>query len=170
MPVGSTSQCSVQESGFASIGLLTPLLRLYPLPVRQASVLPSASFRFRLAADTLAVRLTLPLAVCRGLSPPSECALPGAPKKKDRRYACPQTSNLSPKQRLCLRGGLYGVERHMQARFIAVPGVLVENALGNGLVDRGERRLQQIPCCGGVLGSDRRAQATHHGAHPGAVG
>src|SRR5262249_6251190 len=64
MPVGSTSQRSVQESGFASIGLLTPLLRLYPLPVRQASVLPSASFRFRLAADTLAVRLTLPLAGC----------------------------------------------------------------------------------------------------------
>jgi len=57
MPVGSTSQRSVQESGFASIGLLTPLLRLYPLPVRQTSVLPSASFRFRLAADTLAVWL-----------------------------------------------------------------------------------------------------------------
>src|SRR6201981_4273298 len=64
MPVGSTSQRSVQELGFASIGLLTPLLRLYPLPVRQASVVPSASFRFRLAADTLAVRLTLPLAGC----------------------------------------------------------------------------------------------------------
>jgi hypothetical protein len=64
MPVGSTSQRSVQELGFASIGLLTPLLRLYPFPVRQASVLPSASFRFRLAADTLAVRLTLPLAGC----------------------------------------------------------------------------------------------------------
>src|SRR5271167_4167115 len=44
------------------IGLLTPLRRLYPLPVRQASALPTASFRFRLATDTLAVRLTLPLA------------------------------------------------------------------------------------------------------------
>jgi hypothetical protein len=64
MPVGSTSQRSVQGWGFASIGLLTPLLRLYPLPVRQTSVLPSASFGFRLAADTLAVRLTLPLAGC----------------------------------------------------------------------------------------------------------
>jgi hypothetical protein len=61
MPVGYTSQRSVQESGFASIGLLTPLRRLYPLPVRQASVLPSASSRFRLAVDTLAVQLTLPL-------------------------------------------------------------------------------------------------------------
>ncbi len=98
MPVGSTSQRSVQESGFASIGLLTPPCRLYPLPVRQASALPTASSRFHLAMDTLAVQLTLPLAGCvedfhlqvsapcrahqRGLSPPSECALPGAPNKK----------------------------------------------------------------------------------------
>ena len=64
MPVGSTSQPSVQELGFASIGLLTPLRRLYPLPVRQASVLPSASSGFHLAMDTLAVPLTLPLAGC----------------------------------------------------------------------------------------------------------
>src|SRR3989338_6586403 len=34
----------------------------YPLPVRQASVLPSASSRFPVARNTLAVRLTLPLA------------------------------------------------------------------------------------------------------------
>jgi hypothetical protein len=34
----------------------------HPLPVRQASALPSASFRFAVARDTLAVRLTLPLA------------------------------------------------------------------------------------------------------------
>src|SRR5271157_3093222 len=64
MPVGSTSQPSVQELGFASIGLLTPPCRLYPLPVRHASALPTASFRFRLATDTLAVQLTLPLAGC----------------------------------------------------------------------------------------------------------
>ena len=51
----------MQVSGFADIGLLTPLRRLYPLPVRQASTLPSASFRFHLAVDTLAVRLTVPL-------------------------------------------------------------------------------------------------------------
>src|SRR5262249_3635846 len=43
MPVGYTSQRSVKELGFASIALLPPPLRLYPLPVRQASVLPSAS-------------------------------------------------------------------------------------------------------------------------------
>src|SRR3974390_1241459 len=64
MPVGSTSRRSVQVLGFASIGPLTPPCRLYPLPVRQASVLPTASFRFRLATDTLAVQLTLPLAGC----------------------------------------------------------------------------------------------------------
>jgi len=34
----------------------------YPLPVRQASVLLSASFRFAVTRDTLAVQLTLPLA------------------------------------------------------------------------------------------------------------
>src|ERR1022692_4865853 len=64
MPVRSTSRRSVQELGFASIGLLTPPCRLYPLPLRQASVLPTASSRFRLATDTLAVQLTLPLAGC----------------------------------------------------------------------------------------------------------
>ena len=64
MPVGSTSQRSVQVSGFTFICLLTPLRRLYPLPVRQASALPTASSRFAVARDTLAVRLTLPLAGC----------------------------------------------------------------------------------------------------------
>ena len=41
-----------------------PALTPQPLPVRQASILPSASFRFHLAVNTLAVRLTLPLAGC----------------------------------------------------------------------------------------------------------
>jgi hypothetical protein len=54
----------VQVLGFTDLGLLTPLRRLYPLPVRQASSLPAASFRFHLAMDTLAVQLTLPLAGC----------------------------------------------------------------------------------------------------------
>ena len=53
----------------------------YPLPVRQASVLPSASFRFAVTQNTLAVQLTLPIAASTGLSPPSKCALPGAPEK-----------------------------------------------------------------------------------------
>ena len=32
----------------------------YVIPVRQASALPAPSFRFRLAADTLAVKLVVP--------------------------------------------------------------------------------------------------------------
>jgi hypothetical protein len=64
MPVGFTSQRSVQVSGFTDHCLFTPLRRLYPLPVRQASILPAASFSFRLTTDTLAVQLTLPLAGC----------------------------------------------------------------------------------------------------------
>ena len=58
------SRRSVQELGFTEIGLLTPLCRLYPLPVRQASALPRASSGFRLTTDTLAIQLTLPLAGC----------------------------------------------------------------------------------------------------------
>ena len=60
----------------------------YPLLVHQVSALPSASFRFGVARDTLAVRLTLPLAgrVSRGLSPPSKCALPGAPLRRQHRF------------------------------------------------------------------------------------
>ncbi len=64
MPVGCTSQRSVQILGFDDICRLAPLCRLYPLPVRQASALPSASSRFPVTQDTLAVRLTLPLAGC----------------------------------------------------------------------------------------------------------
>jgi hypothetical protein len=54
MPVGFTSQRSVQVSGFADRCLLTPLRRLDPLPVRQASALPSASSGFAVTRDTLA--------------------------------------------------------------------------------------------------------------------
>jgi hypothetical protein len=64
MSVGFTPQRSVQVLGFASNGLLTPLRRLYPLAVRQTSALPTASSRFHLTMDTLAVQLTLPLAGC----------------------------------------------------------------------------------------------------------
>ncbi|HKJ28748.1 MAG TPA: hypothetical protein VKA22_00935, partial [Desulfuromonadales bacterium] len=43
----------------------------YAISVRRAGILPAASFRFYLAVDTLAVRLTVPvIRVRRGLSPP----------------------------------------------------------------------------------------------------
>ena len=50
---------------FRALTILAALSRRaasYPLPVRQASALPSASSRFAVVRDTLAVRLTLPLA------------------------------------------------------------------------------------------------------------
>jgi hypothetical protein len=53
---------SVQLLDFEDIGLLVRHGRLYAIPVRQASVLPAASFGFGLTADTLAVRLTVPAA------------------------------------------------------------------------------------------------------------
>src|SRR5947207_8578566 len=64
MPVGYTSQRSVQVSGFTDICLLPRCAASYPLPVRQASALPSASSGFAVARDTLAVRLALLLAEC----------------------------------------------------------------------------------------------------------
>jgi hypothetical protein len=46
--------------------------RLYPLAVRRTAVLLTASFRFHLAMDTLAVRLAVPtIRACSGLAPPS---------------------------------------------------------------------------------------------------
>jgi hypothetical protein len=64
MRVGSTSPRSVHASGFAFHCLLTPRCRLYPLPVRRASALPTASFRLPVARETLAVQLTLPHVGC----------------------------------------------------------------------------------------------------------
>jgi len=64
MPVGYTPHRSVQVPGFDDLCHLTPMRRLYPLPVRQASALPTASSRPHLAAGTVAAQLTLPLAGC----------------------------------------------------------------------------------------------------------
>jgi len=51
---------SVQILDFEDNGLLIQHVRLYAISVRQASVLPAASFRFNLTVDTLAVQLTVP--------------------------------------------------------------------------------------------------------------
>ena len=57
----------------------------YALRVPRAGSLRTASFRPHLTVTALAVRLMVPaIRVHRGLAPPSECALPGAPKKKGR--------------------------------------------------------------------------------------
>ena len=71
MPVGSTSQRSVQVSGFGDYGHLTPLRRL----IRFLFVRPA--FCLGLPSDSQSPATPLPLAntspcrVCRGLSPPS---------------------------------------------------------------------------------------------------
>ena len=50
----------------------TDVAASYAVAVRRAGTLPTASFRFRLTTDTLAVQLTVPITrACRGLSPPS---------------------------------------------------------------------------------------------------
>ena len=51
---------SVQILDFKDSCLLIQHDRLYAISVRQASVLPAASFRFNLTVDTLAVQLTVP--------------------------------------------------------------------------------------------------------------
>jgi hypothetical protein len=49
---------------FVSLSKLVRLVfALYAVPVRRPGTLPSASFRFHLAVDTLAVQLTLPTAI-----------------------------------------------------------------------------------------------------------
>jgi hypothetical protein len=71
MPVGCTSQRSVQVSGFDDYGRLTPLCRL----IRFLFVRPA--FCLGLPSDSQSPATPLPLAntspcrVCRGLSPPS---------------------------------------------------------------------------------------------------
>src|SRR6267142_1425679 len=57
-----------------------------------------------------------------------------------------------------------------EARFVAVAGVFVEHALGDGLVDGGHRGVQEIARGGGVAGSNGGAQTAHQRADPGAVG
>ena len=93
MPVGFTPHRSVQVLGFDNMGRLTPVRRLYPLPVRQASALPSASSRFAVTRDTLAVRLTLPLAGRVGdFHPQVPAPLAGAPKKRQGRKPLPSSA------------------------------------------------------------------------------
>src|ERR1700746_1957906 len=87
MPVGFTPQPSVQVLGFDDFGHLTRLRRL---------VSASCSSGQRFAFGFLQIRSrprhpcrsanSSPCRVSRGLSPPSECALPGAPKRKPTKW------------------------------------------------------------------------------------
>ena len=83
MPVGFTSRRSVQVSGFTDIGLLTP-------PRRLVSASCSSGQRFAFGFLQISSHPehpcrsanSSPCRASRGLPPPSECALPGAPTKK----------------------------------------------------------------------------------------
>ena len=86
--VSVASTCSIF---WMSIGLRViwphrpDLQAFYALRVPRTRSLLTASSRPRLTTTALAVRLTVPLIrVRRGLSPPSKCALPGAPKEGPR--------------------------------------------------------------------------------------
>jgi len=68
-------------------GVLPRLDASYAVPVRQASVLPQASFRHPLASLPLPLANASPYRAHRGLTPPNVCALPGAHKKKSRHRA-----------------------------------------------------------------------------------
>ena len=82
MPVGYTSCRSVQALGFSDFGHLTPARRLI-----SASCSSGQRFAIGLPSDSQSPAKPLPLAnsspcrASRGLSPPSGCALLGAPKK-----------------------------------------------------------------------------------------
>lgn len=88
MPVGSTSCLAVQVSGFDDLCRLTQTCRL---------ISASCSSSQRFAFGFLQIRSrprhpcrsanTSPCRVCRGLPPPSECALPGAQKRREA-HAC----------------------------------------------------------------------------------
>src|ERR1039457_2841579 len=72
----------------------------YALRVPRTRSLLTASSRPRLAAAALAVRLTVPLIrVRRGLSPPSKCALPGAPTQKEPEVSPPAPMRVRPASR-----------------------------------------------------------------------
>ena len=68
----------------------------YALRVPQTGDLLTASFRPRLTAAALTVRLTVPvIRVRRGLSPPSGCALPGAQNKRQEPLLTPASLKLT---------------------------------------------------------------------------
>src|SRR5215510_15009361 len=96
MPVGFTSQCSVQVLGFASYWPAHPTAP--PLSVSCSSG-PRFAYGFLQIpphdGHPCCSANDSPCRVRRGLSPPSECALPGAPNKKSGlRTKAPDWQNL----------------------------------------------------------------------------
>ena len=85
MPVGSTSQRPVQVSGFDDNGRLTPLCRLISASCSSGQPFAFGFLQIRsYPRHPCRSANSSPCRASRGLSPPSECALPGAPKEKPR--------------------------------------------------------------------------------------
>ncbi len=82
MPAASTSVPSIQVSGFGNIGLLTQHNRLVCDSCSSGQCF-AFGFLQTPPRDGCPCRLanSSPCRACRGLSPPSECALPGAQSK-----------------------------------------------------------------------------------------
>src|ERR1700674_3283062 len=69
------------------------------------------------------------------------------------------TGKMKSRETLLLRGLCFdAVVGQREARLVAVGGVLVQHALGNGLVDCRHRGLKKIARSAGVAGGDGRAQ------------
>jgi len=60
MPAAFTSMLPYRYRTLKILASSSGMTASYAISVRQASALPAASFRFHLAMDTLAVRLTVP--------------------------------------------------------------------------------------------------------------
>jgi hypothetical protein len=82
---------------------------LYAVAVRRAGTLPTASFRFHLTVDTLAVQLTVPITrVCKGLSP-SSCSL--RHHVQSSRVLYPHAMPGTPHHKGKARSGNFGLRR-----------------------------------------------------------
>src|SRR5467141_3469698 len=101
------------------------------------------------------------------------CDIRPRKKKNGRAEARPYRNRQDRKagKPLLLRGlGFDAVVGQREARLVAVSGVLVQHALGNGLVDCRHHRMKKVARSSGVAGGDGGAQAPHQSADPCAVG
>src|ERR1700686_4593840 len=82
-------------------------------------------------------------------------------KREGRAEAAPTGKLILIAEMLLRSLGLDAVEGEGEARLVTVASVLVQHALGDGLIDRGHRRMEKIAGGGGVSGGDGGAQAAH---------
>lgn len=86
-------------------------------------------------------------------------------KAGDANIACLEFSKIKLLGGFCLQL----VKGQGEPGLVAISCVFVENALGNGGIDRRHSRLQKVGGGSGIAGSDRGAQAFNGAANAGAV-